>query len=87
MPETAKLTPIQKQILLFLGTGGPAYISTGSKSTRCGYVTGGDRWVSTNSATLYFLEAYRLIVQDVPGRQKPWRANREHPLVSKLLEG
>lgn len=83
---TTKLTPVQKQILLFLGTGGPAYISTGHKSTRCGVVTSGDRWISTNNTTMYFMEKYGLIVQDVPGRNKPWRANREHPLVARLLD-
>lgn len=81
-----RLSNVQKQILRFLGTGGPSYFSTGHRITRCGSVTGDRRWVNTNATTFWWLVEDDLIVQDVPGNNQPWRANTDNPRVARLLE-
>jgi hypothetical protein len=79
-----RLTPVQQQILLFLGTGGPSYIVTGSSTTHCGLITGGRRCVRTNSTTLHFLVHHRLVIRDAAS--DTYAANRKDRRVAKLLD-
>lgn len=84
MATAQRLTDTQKHILLFLGTGGPAHIFTGSSITRCGVITGGRRCVRTNTTTLRFLEHHRLVIKDTAS--DTYTANRDHRLVARFLD-
>ena len=82
-----RLSPVQRRILTYLIAGGPARVATGFRDTRTGRSTStGERWINTNATTLWFLESDRLIIQDTPGPEQPYRANLSHPAVQRLAE-